>query len=247
MFNCKSKKKKHTMIIAHRGASYLAPRENSIESFELAIRMKADMAEFDVRRTKDGTLVVIHDSVFNDSPISWQTYREMESVARQEGYHIPTFTEVVRLCTGRIRMDIELKEGGFEKKVIQILKEYCEPEDFTIKSFYDSVPYRVKELWPEVTTGLLLGRRDFGPRGHFNEYFPMRRIKACKCDFISPHYTLVTHEFLHRMHRHGVPVMPWTVNKIRHMRKFLRMGVDAIITDKPDAGLFIRSKVQGDR
>ncbi len=234
-----------TMIIAHRGASHLASRENSIESFLLAIRLQADMAEFDVRRTKDGALIVFHDKEFNGRPLSELTYGEMEACARRDGYHIPTFLEVVKLCRGKIRMDIELKESGFEERIIRTLRHFCTPADFTIKSFFDIVPYRIKKLWPEVTTGLLLGRRDFGPRGHFNEYFPLRRVRACKCDFISPHYTLVTREFLHRMHRHHVPVMPWTVNKLSRISKYIRMGADAIITDQPDVALYIRSKIEG--
>ena len=66
-----------TKVIAHRGASYLAGIDNTIESFQLAIDIGADMVEFDVRSTKDNVLVVIHDSTFADTPISWQTYETL--------------------------------------------------------------------------------------------------------------------------------------------------------------------------
>ena len=50
---------RETMVIAHRGASALAPHENTLEAFQIAIDLKADMVEFDVRKTSDNILISI--------------------------------------------------------------------------------------------------------------------------------------------------------------------------------------------
>ncbi|MBR3537968.1 MAG: glycerophosphodiester phosphodiesterase [Eubacterium sp.] len=234
-----------TRITAHRGASYLAKHENTLESFQLAIDLKADKVEFDVRRTSDRKLVIFHDSTFFDQPISYQTYREMQQHAAEEGYRIPLFEEVVKLCAGRIYMDIEIKEAGYEQELIDILHRYYKYTDYSIKSFEDPAVYHVKKLDPQITTGLLLGkdRRDVGYLlFRFKEIFPVRRLRQAGCDFVSPYHFYATPFFIFRMHRHHYPVQVWTVNKEKHVRKFLKRGVDEIITDKPDMGLVVRRK-----
>src|SRR3982751_167704 len=92
-----------TLIVAHRGASAIAP-ENSLEAFEAAIAVGADMVEFDVRSTADGVLVVVHD------PLPLVRYADLDPMP-------PRLEEVVATCAGRIALDVELKEAGMEREV----------------------------------------------------------------------------------------------------------------------------------
>ncbi len=241
LYFLKSKKEK-VKIIAHRGASHLANRENTMESFEIAIKLKADMVEFDVRQTKDGELVVFHDSTFNEMPIAWQTYDEMQKAAAENHFEIPKLIDVVKLCHGRIRMDVEIKESGFEDKVVKLLTENADYDEYSIKSFKDEVVSRIERLDSRIITGLLIGKKDASPWKLLKQYFPERRLHDCGADFVSPAGRLVTGGFLRRMQRKGYPVLVWTVNDKKKMLKFMRMGVDGIITDKPDAALYIRKK-----
>ena len=135
-----------TKVIAHRGASGLVKVENTLESFEKAIEIGADMVEFDVRKTKDNILVVYHDKNFADQPVSWYTYEEMEAVAKKQGFHVPLFVEVLELCKDRIFMDIEVKETGFENRLVRLLKKTVKYDNYSVKSFKDSVCFRVKEI-----------------------------------------------------------------------------------------------------
>lgn len=232
-----------TKVIAHRGASYLAGIDNTIESFQLAIDIGADMVEFDVRSTKDNVLVVIHDSTFADTPISWQTYETLEKEAAERGFHIPTMKEVILLChKNKIRMDIEIKEGGFESRVVKMCTKYLDYSEYTIKSFKEKVVYRIKKLDSNIKTGLLLGSRKIKLWQRLEESFPIGKILRCKCDFVSPNEWLATRGFIFRMKMIKMPVYVWTVNKSSRMKKFLKLGVDGIITDKPDAGLFVRNE-----
>ena len=172
-------------VIAHRGASGMVGQDNTLESFQKAIEIGADMVEFDVRQTKDKVLIVHHDKNFADTPIAWQTYSNIEKEAKLRGIHLPLFREVVELCHGKIYMDIEIKEHGFEKKIVKELHKLADVSEYSVKSFDDRVPYAIRKLDPEIKTGLLIGGTKFKLKKRFNELFPIRRLKACKADFVS--------------------------------------------------------------
>ena len=120
-----------TLVVAHRGASAIAP-ENTLEAFEKAIQLGADMVEFDVRRSADGVLVVSHDPL---PPTD-----------------VPTVEQVVDLCRGRIALDVELKEPGLEDEVLRAVSG----SDFVVTSFLPDVVVTTKQLRPDVRVGLLL-------------------------------------------------------------------------------------------
>ncbi len=221
-------------VIAHRGASGLVDQENTLESFEKAIEIKADMVEFDVRKTKDNKLVVCHDNILADLPIKLTDYALLEKEANYAGYHLPILKEVLMLCKGRIYMDIEVKEHGFENRLLKELDQYVGPDEYSIKSFDDRVSYTVKLINPSITTGLLLGRSRGDIRRRLTEVFPVRRLKACKADFVSPHSSLLILNYVRRLHRRNYPVYVWTLNKKKRIMKYLKKGVDGIITDRPD-------------
>ncbi|MCR5213091.1 MAG: glycerophosphodiester phosphodiesterase [Eubacterium sp.] len=222
-------------VIAHRGASGLADVENTLESFELAINLGCDMVEFDIRKTMDNVLIVIHDPDFEGIPVKEQTYQEMEAKAKEKGYHIPLVEEVLKLCKGRIFMDIEVKETGYEFRLVKLFKKYLDYNEYSVKSFEDPVPYKIKLLDPNITTGLLLGYNEDTFQRRFNEIFPGRRLKACNADFVSPYWMLMRFGFLFRMRHAGYPVYVWTVNKKKRMKKLIKKkGLTGIISDRPD-------------
>ena len=223
-----------TKVIAHRGASALAEHENTLEAFQIAIALRADMLVFDVRRTSDNVLIAYHDPAIDGKRICDLTYNRINDIARQEGYRVPTLVEVLDMCKGKIHLDIELKESGYERRVIELVKARFGYGEFSIKSFKDRVSYNVKAIDPKITTGLLVGREHAGLGVRLNEYFPERRLRRCRADFISPHYLLCTREFVSRMRRKNIAVYVWTVNEEKEMKRLLKLSVDGIITDRPD-------------
>jgi len=120
-----------TLVVAHRGASAVAP-ENSLEAFEAAIELGADMVELDVRRSAGGALVISHDPL--PSP------------------DLPTLAQVVELCAGRIALDVEVKEPGLEEEVLRV----AAGSDFVVTSFLPDVVTATKRLRPDLRVGLLL-------------------------------------------------------------------------------------------
>ena len=230
------------VIIAHRGASFLAEHENTLESFQLAIDIGAEYVEFDIRQTKDKKLIVFHNDSLDNTQISDMTYDTLCSKTSGSGYTVPLLADVLKLCHGKIKLDIELKESGYEDRIIEMVtKEYnYEYDTFMMKSFLDKAVAAIKAIDPNITAGLLLGYHTGDIKRRFNEYFPERRIRDCKADFVSPHYQLATIFFIRRMHILRKKVYVWTVNDADMIGKFIRRNADGIITDKPDAAIYIR-------
>ncbi|MBQ4231843.1 MAG: glycerophosphodiester phosphodiesterase [Lachnospiraceae bacterium] len=262
----KNNRKHLPKIIAHRGASALAEHENTLESFEIAIDLECDMAEFDIRKTKDGKLIVFHDSCiykeehmrfvpkplttftkskryykakkspYKGKKIDKLTYEQINKIAGKQGYRVPLLDEVLTLLKGKIFLDVEIKESGFEDEVIDaIVNRFGYGYDaFSIKSFKDAVSKRVKKIDPNITTGLLVGRSVLTVGERLSEYFPEARLKKCKADFISPNYVYCNPFFLTRMRLEGRKVYPWTVNNRRIAQYLALFNVEGIITDQPD-------------
>lgn len=229
-----------TQIIAHRGASFLAQNENTLEAFSLAIDIGADYAEFDIRQTRDHNLIVFHNDSLDNRKISDMTYEQLCKITQAKGYKVPLLIDVLSLCKGKIKLDIELKESGYEDSVISLVKQFYDYDDYMMKSFIDNTVAKIKNIDSNIRAGLLLGLSHSSFRRRIHEYFPERRLHACHADFVSPHYQLATPMFVHRMHLRRYKVYVWTLNDASLIGKYINRNVDGIITDKPDAGIFLR-------
>ena len=231
----------NTLVIAHRGASSLAKHENTLEAFQIAIDLGANMAELDIRKTLDNKLIVFHNPSINDIPIGSLTYKELCDITIKEGYTVPLYIQVLRLCQNKIKLDIEIKEYGYEKSIVNLTKKYFDYKDYFMKSFIDKAVAKIKSIDSNITAGLLIGTTNHSLYNRLNEYYPVRRLRLCKADFVSPHYKFVTRDFIKRMHFHHYPVYSWTVNTPEIMAKLLSKKVDGIISDRPDIAIQLRN------
>lgn len=239
---CKMQK---PIIIAHRGASAYA-EENTLESFKKALDAGADMIEFDIRRTKDNTFIAYHDRLLHDKPINELTHREIESSLQSRDIHVPTIEEILSFLKGKIRMDVEIKEEGYENELIELIGRYFDMDEFIVTSFNDSSVREIRSNFPWVRAGLILGKpkpkKYF--RTRFSELFPMKRCKMAKADLLVPHFKLLRFGFLNRAGKNRKPVYVWTVNDERMMVRFLSdHRVEAIITDRPDLAVAMRNEI----
>jgi len=223
-------------VIAHRGASGLVSHDNSAAAFEMAIQLGADWVEMDVRKTADDALVVLHDADIAGLPVERLPLTRARRRAAAVGRQLLTLGEVVDLCFGRIRMDIELKVAGIEAATLGLLAP-IQREQWLVKSFVDDVVGRIKHLDPSATTGLVVGRGSRDPRILVPEVFPERRLDRVGADIICPHYRLLKARFVWRMKRRGTAIWVWTVNEPRMMAQLTDCGVDGLITDRPDLAL----------
>lgn len=230
------------ILIAHRGANTFF-HENTLEAFEKAIQLNADMIELDVRRIQNNLFVVYHDECIDEKPVKDLTYEDICRVTRLK---IPTLEDVLKMTRSRIKLDIELKEEGYEKEVINLILKLLEEDEFVITSFNENSLKIIKEVFPGIRTGLILGKSN--PKNPFrtwlSELFPFKRCQKINGDFLVPHWRLLKFGFLRRAKKRKLPVFVWTVNEANLLSKFLRdTRIDGIITDKIDIALQRRNRV----
>ncbi|NEP79926.1 MAG: glycerophosphodiester phosphodiesterase [Okeania sp. SIO3C4] len=227
------------LIIAHRGASGLVEFENTLASFEKAIELGVPMVEFDVRKTQDNLFVTFHDESINGINISDLSYQQLLDISRQKGFDVPLVEDVLKLCQGKIKLDIELKEVGYELEIVNLVKKYLDYQDYVIKSFLDAAIIAVKKADSRIKTGLLLGVSK--PKNlivtRLSEVFPEFRLFTTQADFVSPNYQLIKFGFLWRMKLVNKNIYVWTINDEKLMVETVKQGVFALITDRPDLAL----------
>ncbi len=222
-------------IVAHRGASKIQ-HENTLEAFEEAIRMGADAIEFDVRRTKDGLMVVHHNMLAPRSRrrLSNLTYEQILEEHRPKQIHVCTLEEALRLCSGRISLDIELKEAGYEREVIEQAEGFYDLRHIAFTSFLDGAILTIKRTRPSTTTGLLIGVHipaRFLAKSH--NLLSVKRVRQSGADFVAPSWKLARFGFIRRMQAAGFPSVVWTVDNIGTAQKLVELGVSGIVTNRP--------------
>ncbi len=219
------------LVIAHRGVSELA-RENTLEAFQKAIDLRADMIEFDVRRTQDRHYVIHHDPHIAGKPLNEMTLREVREIARTLDFHVPELEEVLALTRGKIGLDIELKEEGYEREIIRLAGRSLAEGDSIVSSFHAGCLARVKQCRAGVRTGLIF--KDAGAL--------TTAILEGDTDWLLPARNLAEGKLLERMSRSGKKIAVWTVNETKQMRRLLEDDrIEGIITDRTDAALAVRA------
>ena len=239
--------------VAHRGASAAAP-ENTLAALRLAARAGADLVEIDVRRTKDGALVALHDSslarttdVRRVFPGRWPwrvadfTHDELRRLdagswksAEFAGEGIPTLTEAIRLARDTMTgLLVELKTPDQDRGVVADLAATLRPElgdweldgprSLVVQSFGFAAMKELRSLEPRVSVGLL------GAPSRVN--LPVLATWASQ---VNPRHLAADAHYVRQVQDTGMECMVWTVNHAQAMRRALRMGVDGVITDRPE-------------
>jgi glycerophosphoryl diester phosphodiesterase len=230
-------------VIAHRGASAGA-LANTLEAFELAIRLGADMIECDVRRTRDGELITFHDDNVTGTPLRALSRDDVE---RRLGYRPPLFEEVLEIASGRIGVDVELKEDGYVNGIVRLIRSRLAPDQTIVTSFHDDVLAQVGRAAPDLRTGLLLGEDapDQMVRTRLRELFPVARARRCGASFVAPHRTLVRLGALRRARAAGLRTLVWTLNEDDELERHLAdPRVHGVITDVPARAVALRERAR---
>lgn len=223
-------------ITAHRGSSSEAP-ENTLAAFQAGIDSLADYVELDVQQTKDGEIIVLHDSNLKRTSgyneFIWNmTFDEVRQLdmggwfsEEFAGTQIPTLEEAIILCKGKIRMNIEIKSNShfkdLEERVVALIQKYELQSQCVVQSTDLSSLIKVKDMDDSIITGLIL----MGAYGEFEE--------SSKVDFFSIRSTFVNKNMVESAHKNGKAVYAWTVNTKNEIRRMKVLKVDNIITDRP--------------
>jgi glycerophosphoryl diester phosphodiesterase len=202
----------------------------------------------DVHKTKDDSLVVIHDyDILRTSTkgikgvIAEMNYVDVAQVGvgapaafgdTFEDVKIPTLREALSLAKGKIKVCIEVKILDIEENVMNTVNELQVNDEVIIFSFYYPVLEKFRALDSEIPILYLKGAAN-------NETLDeAKAINAAAIGVGSG--TLVDIEFLSIAHKKGLEVWQWTVNDEAKMKELVGFGIDGIITNYPDIALKIR-------
>ena len=230
-----------TKIISHRGRTSKKSIDNTIQSVTNAIDLEVDMVEVDVRKTKDSQIICFHDSDIEGVLIKDLNYSDIIKINAQ----IPTLEQILWSSKGKIGMEVELKESGYEADVIAMVLDYFNYDEFVIKSFNYLTIKNVKEIDKKVYTGLLLG-------SGYNmeqlkvvlyESFTLDKFILSQADFISAYYKIFMAGFLFKFVKQQVPIQVWTVNDADSIRSLINLELHSVVTDIPETALEIRKSL----
>ena len=235
------------MITYHRGYSSVAP-ENTMAAFEAALEHGSPRIELDVQMTSDGVAVVTHDTSLRRctgriANIYELTYAQVEGLdagrwfsRKFSGCRIPTLEEVLALCQGKTELNIEIKPSvqtpELEAETVRLIQKYGFVQDCVVTSQSYETLCKVKELDPEITTGYILA---LGVGTYYD-------LPAA--DFFSVESTFITAGMVQQIHLRGKTISAWTINRQQDAENLLKLGVDDLITDKPEIieELLVRDK-----
>ena len=223
-------------VTAHRGYSAAYP-ENTIPAFKGAIQVGADWAELDVQQTADGEVIVMHDSNLKRTTgldkevwqVTWDEIKDLDNGSwfdkKYQTVRIPTLEEVLKVCRGKIHLNIEIKPSGHDKdleeQVAKLLKKYHMRDTCVVSSLkYDSLR-EIKEADDSIETAYITSVS----YGNFTdlEY----------ADGYSVESTLLSKSFVNKAQKAGKQIYVWTVNSEERLEKVVGMGIDNVITDDP--------------
>ncbi len=223
-------------ITSHRGFSHDVP-ENTLLAIEKAIEEQADYVEIDVRLTKDGVLVLLHDeSLYRTTGVNTSIWNlDYAEVSRLDagkwldvayiGTKIPTLREVFELCKGTVNLNLDLKYDyhieGLEEKVVALIEEYEMENQCVITSTSLSTLENIKKLNLDIKTGYITYQIE-------KSYYHNENM-----DFFSINSYFVSENLLQEVHEYGKEIHVWTVNTKKELNRVKRLGVDNIITDNP--------------
>lgn len=242
---------KRTLLAAHRGGAFLWP-ENSLLAFRNAIALGVDFLELDVHLSKDGEVVVIHDPTLDRTTTGvgevrsvaladLRTVRLRDADGRGTEEVLPTLGEVLDLVAPtRTFLLLEIKTTprreryeGIEEKVLGLLRARNLTDRTVIMSFHAGVVERIRELDPVIPTSLLVSQQSV-ERQAASPADAIGWAKAATATDIGFQHTMITPALMAAAHGRGLRVGAWTVNDEIGLRRMIELGVDILITDRPD-------------
>lgn len=221
-------------VVAHRGASSYEP-ENTLRAVGRAVEMGADMVEVDVRLSKDGVPVVIHDETLDRTTdgsgrVRDYSVKELRRLDAGMGEKIPLLSEVLELVRNKVGLLVEVKELDSSEPSLRLVEAANMLSQVMFISFSRVALRLIGELNPNAHRGLIYSR----PGDH------VVAAKRMGCLAVIPYYRLATGKAVRFAHRLGLKVNVWTVDDVEVARTLAERGVDSITTNKPDVIVKLR-------
>ncbi|WP_405687265.1 glycerophosphodiester phosphodiesterase [Streptomyces sp. NBC_01387] len=219
--------------VGHRGDPYLF-RENTLPSVRSAVERGADAVEIDVRLTRDGEAVLLHDATLerlwrHDRPLSRVSADELRGLT--DG-GVPTLREALLAAGGnRVMVDLPDATPAAVREVVAVVRE-CGAGERVYYCAGPSTMLRVREADPGAEIAMT-----------WTTLAPPRPVllDAVKPRWLNYRFGLLSPQLCERVHRDGLLVSAWTPDTKRAMRRLIGAGVDSITTNRVDALCAVRA------
>lgn len=232
------------LALAHRGGALLpanAGIENTIAAFGHAVELGYRYLETDVHRSSDGIVYAFHDLDLSrlagvPAAIGDATAQLIDSIRVGGRESIPPLSDLLSTFPDA-RFNIDVKADDAVDATLGLLREHGALDRVCLASFSDARLQRIRALEPGVITSFSpaeVARLRFGPTRHLQAFGARRGGRCVQVPHHCGRITVVTPSFVRRAHRLELPVHVWTIDDPAEMRHLLDIGVDGLVTDRPD-------------
>ena len=218
-------------VVGHRGAGDLEP-ENTLAAFSRAIELELDAVELDVRLTRDGHPVLLHDERLDrttggSGPVAEHDLSELRSLDAGGGQPPPTLSVALDLLRGSdLAIQIELKGSGTEVPAVDAVRRAALTDRVVFTSFFHQRVLVARELLPGCRTGILVA---------CNPVEPLVLLETARADFLHAKSNVVDQRLVDAVHAGGRQLRAWGPNRdAASIDRLIALGVDAIGSDRPD-------------
>ncbi len=214
------------IVVGHRGAMGLEP-ENTLRSFRRAVTEGADAIELDLRLSKDGHLVILHDTdvartTDGEGAIADLDLAEIKALDAGQGESIPTFDEVLDAVDLAVQAEIKSTEAA--RAVLDTIRVRKLVDRVTVTSFSADIVRNCREYLPAVRTGLI------SSHARADELEQARELGV---DLLCAGLDELERQFVDHCHQAGIDVIGWLANDADQLMRALRAGADGVTSDFP--------------
>ncbi len=245
-----AQKKTHLMTVnAHRGYNKEHP-ENTILAYTKAIELGAEYIELDVRRSKDGVLIISHDedlkrSANLEKSVHDLNLEELKQVDLGQDQTIPTLEEVLQLCKGKIGIHVEIKEIGLCEHIASLITRYSMEDEVIFSSFKHAEMLKIKNLLPDTPTAICVPADNYGDLPMAEIYKDVLfKAELYKVQGIHINILSLEEELIPLAHEKGLWVNTFNVDSYILWETCLDMGVDGIFTNDAKAMIEFLSSLE---
>jgi glycerophosphoryl diester phosphodiesterase len=216
-------------VVGHRGAAGVLP-ENTLKGFRYAIELGVDYVECDLHLSRDGRLVVMHDTTVDrttngQGAIRDLTFARLRGLDAGDGEQVPTLDEVLETVRDEVHLLIELKGRGTERAAVEVVRCHGMVEDVTFASFALERLAAVRALGDDLRVRAILP--DPTP-------FDLARAAALNAVGIDVRYTNVSLRVFNAAHDLGLEVLAWNPDTWPEQQAMIALGVDGVSSNRPD-------------
>ena len=220
---------RRVLRIGHRGAAGHAP-ENTLAAIQKGIDIGVDFVEIDVRRTADGTLVVLHDETVNRTSngkgrLDRFSLRDLQLLDAGQGEHIPTMEEVLTVTADRAGVMLELKVPGIARQAVEVTREFGWKVPVIYASFLHDEMTHVRSVDPTAMVMVLFGKLPRAPVAHAMEY---------QTSHVGLRHDTASRRLVDEFHEQDLKVFVYTADRPRDIQRAISIGVDGVISNFPD-------------